>query len=133
MTQEFLAGLKQQGPVWIGHCRFGNRSDVEVEIIGDGARPSADHLKYAEECVARLTRLMPDLEAALNAVEEGHALFPPRQSRRWYLEGLSFTGMESRRGEALFTLDESDYEYIYVLYSVEIVNGVAGRVHAHAR
>ena len=132
-TQELRAHLRRHGQVWVGHCCLGNRSNVEIEVDGDDAGPSEGHLKYAAECVARLAQLLPDLEGTLNAVKEDHPLFPPRQSRRWYLEGLSFAGSDSHRGEALFTLDEPGYKYIYVLYSVEIVEGRAGEVRADTR
>jgi hypothetical protein len=129
-TQELRPHLRRHGPVWVGHFRLGNRSDVEIEIFGDDTGPSEGHLKYATDCVAGLAQLLPDLEAALNAVREDHPLFPPRQSRHWYLEGLSVTGADSHHGEAFFTLDEPGYEYIYVRYFVEIVEGRVGEVHA---
>ncbi|HKE96333.1 MAG TPA: hypothetical protein VKB34_18630 [Povalibacter sp.] len=132
-TEQLRARLRQNGPVWLAHCSLGERSDIEIEVTGSGAGPSIAHVEYAAECVAGLAQLLPDLEAALNAVEESHPLFPPRRSRRWYLEGLSFTAPDSRRGEALFTLDEPGYDYLYVLYSVEIVAGRAGQAHADTR
>jgi len=116
--------------VWVGHCRLGSRSDIEIEVIGSGTGPSAAHLDYAAECMAGLAGLLPELEAALNAVEESHPLFPPREHRRWYFEGLAFEDPEPRLGKAFFTLDEPGYDYIYVLYSVEIVGGRAGQAHA---
>ena len=123
--------LRRHGEVWFGHCCLGNRSDIEIEVSGNDAAPSVSHLKYAAECVTRLPQLLPDLEASLNAVKEDHPLFPTRQRRRWYLEGLSFTGTDAYRGEARFTLEEAGYDYVYVLYCVEIVDGRVGDVHAH--
>lgn len=133
ITQELRANLRQQGAAWVGHCHVGNRSDVEIEVAGDSDGPSEHHVKSATECVARLAGLLPEMVAVLNAVEEGYPLFPPRQSRRWYLEGLSFIASDSRCGKAFFTLDEPGYEYIYVLYSVGIVDGHVGEVHADTR
>ena len=129
-TERLRARLRQHGSVWFGYCCFGSRSDVEIEVADCGAEPSVNHLVYAAECLTGLAQLLPDLEAALNAVEDSHPLFPPRRGRRWYLEGLAFTGPEPRRGAAFFTLDEPGYDYIYVLYSVEIVDARAGQVHA---
>lgn len=100
-TPELGALLRRHGEVWLGHWCLGNRSNIEIEVSGNDAAPSESHLKYATQCVARLPQLLPDLEASLNAVKEDHPLFPPRQNRRWYLEGLSFTGADAHRGEAL--------------------------------
>ena len=133
ITEDLRARLQQHGPVWLGHWSFGSRSNIEIEVVGLGTEPSIAHLEYAAECVARLETLLPELEAQLSGVEEDNPMFPPRQSRRWHLEGLSFVGPEPRRAEAFFTLDEPGYDYIYILYSVEITEGQAGQAHADTR
>jgi hypothetical protein len=114
---------------WIGHIGFGRRTDIEITIADRDGEPSEDHLAHAAECVAGLQQLLPELEAALNTVEDS-ALIPPRPRRQWYLEWLTFAEPTPARGEAGFTLDLPEaYDYIYVTYSVEIVNAHAGRAN----
>jgi hypothetical protein len=103
--------------------------------LGGAEGPSVERLEHAALCLASLDALVVACAHALDAVPEGHELFPPRPLRRWFLEGISFELVDPTSAQALFTHDDPDgkWEYVYVLFVVDISKGRPGKASALVR
>lgn len=107
----------------------GADGQFDVVVMGDDA-PSVPHLHFATTFINNLPQLRPTMEAALLEVPETDPLFPPRHARQWYLESIMFCSSVPEVVDVRFSLEESAFDYIYVVYHVEMQADTVIRCYA---
>jgi hypothetical protein len=133
--QELRVALVRAGGGWSAHIPWSERTDIEIVVPGEDSGPSSAHLHHAAACLASLSTLVADCMSKLMSVDDAHPLFPPRTGRRFYFLGIDFDSPDPVKGEALFTQQEPEgsWEYLYVLYTVEVAEAAAGDPSARTR
>jgi hypothetical protein len=133
---QWLRGALVSSPTgWLAFVPFNREERVECLVAGGTETPSPSHLQHAAVCLASLNALVSECERTLNDVAESHPLFPPRENRKWFFEGMSFVGADPNTGEAHFSAEEAEgsWEYLYVAYSVQLINGGVASATARTR
>ncbi|MCC7541613.1 MAG: hypothetical protein IT379_35670 [Deltaproteobacteria bacterium] len=121
---DVIQRLEPSGKYWMAHFQHSGNPEVELLILDVNGRPCPFRAEHARICLGRLEMLVAEMIARLMAVG-ADPLFPPPASRKWRFEGLEFT-LGPSEGVGVFTLEEEEgWEYLYVRFMVDLVDGVA--------